>query len=64
MAMRAANGPPELVKRMKQTLKDVADIDDHVAALERELGDQVWSVEQPAFRELLAKIQARISSRA
>jgi enoyl-CoA hydratase len=63
MAARAAAGPPELVKRMKQTLKDVADIDEHVAALERELDDQVWSVEQPAFRELLAKIQARISSK-
>jgi hypothetical protein len=48
---------------MKQTLQDVADIDEHVAALERELDDQVWSVEQPAFRELLAKIQSRISSK-
>ena len=63
MAARSAAGPPELVKRMKQTLKDVADIDEHVAALERELDDQVWSVEQPAFRELLAKIQARISTK-
>ena len=63
MAARAAAGPPELVRRMKATLADVADIDAHVAALERELDDQVWSVEQPAFRELLAQIQARISSK-
>lgn len=63
MAARAASGPPELVRRMKATLADVASIDDHTAALERELDDQVWSVEQPAFRELLAGIQARISSK-
>jgi enoyl-CoA hydratase len=63
MAARAAAGPPELVRRMKATIADVADIDDHMEALERELTDQVWSVEQPAFRELLAKIQARISSK-
>lgn len=63
MAARAAAGPPELVRRMKATIAEVADIDDHMEALERELTDQVWSVEQPAFRELLAKIQARISSK-
>lgn len=64
MAARAAAGPPELVRRMKQAMADVARTDDHMTALERELDDQVWSVEQPAFRELLAKIQARISSKA
>jgi len=64
MAARAAAGPPELVRRMKAGMRDVAVIDDHMEALERELDDQVWSVRQPAFRELLAKIQARISSKS
>jgi enoyl-CoA hydratase len=36
-------------------------IDTHVEAVERELGDQVWSVGQPAFAEKLAALQAKIS---
>jgi enoyl-CoA hydratase len=59
----AASAPRELVGRMKRTLADVADIDAHDDAVERELGDQVWSINQPAFREQLAKLQQRISAR-
>ena len=36
-------------------------IDDHDAAVDRELEPQVWSLEQPAFRERVAALQAKIS---
>ena len=61
MAARAADGPPELTRRIKATIRDVADIAEHADAVERELGDQLWSMDQPAFAERLAQLQARIS---
>lgn len=64
MAARAAAGSRELAVRMKRTIRDVALIDGHAEAVERELVDQLWSVEQPDFRERLAKIKARISSKS
>lgn len=61
MAARAAAGPPELTRRITATIVDVATIDEHADAVERELGDQLWSMDQPAFAERLAELQARIS---
>ena len=61
MAARAAAGPPELTRRIKATIGDVADIAVHADAVDRELGDQLWSMDQPAFAERLAQLQARIS---
>ncbi|MCB0971704.1 MAG: enoyl-CoA hydratase, partial [Acidimicrobiales bacterium] len=58
MAARAAAAPTELATRIKATLADVAAIDLHAEAVERELGDQVWSIGQPAFAERLAALQA------
>jgi len=63
LAGRAAAGPPELVARMKATIGDMADIETHHAAVERELEPQVWSVRQPAFRERLAALRAKIGGR-
>jgi enoyl-CoA hydratase len=63
MAARAASGPRELVRRTKATMADVATIDEHEAAVDRELEPQLWSLTQPDFRERLAAIQKRISSR-
>jgi enoyl-CoA hydratase len=63
MAARAASGPPELVVKLKETLADMAAIESQEAAVERELEPQLWSVEQPAFRERLAALQQRITSR-
>jgi enoyl-CoA hydratase len=63
MAAVAAAGPRELVQRVKQTMVDVRTIDEHDAAVERELGPQVWSLNQPAFQERLAALQRRISDR-
>jgi enoyl-CoA hydratase len=63
MAARAASGPRELVRKVKATLADMATIDEHDAAVERELEPQLWSLEQPDFKERLAAIQARITKR-
>lgn len=63
MAERAAAAPRELVQRTKATIADMATITDHAAAVDRELVPQVWSMEQPAFKERVAALQAKISSR-
>jgi len=64
LASRAASAPRELVLVTKQTIKDMADINDHPAAVERELEPQVWSTKQPWFAERLAAIKARISKKS
>jgi enoyl-CoA hydratase len=61
LAARAAAAPRELVERVKTTIGDMGAIDSHPEAVERELGDQVWSVTQPAFAERLAALQQKIS---
>jgi len=61
LARRIADAPRDLVQRTKRTLLDVALIDDHDAAVERELEQQLWSIEQPAFAERLASLRQRIS---
>jgi enoyl-CoA hydratase len=61
LATRAAAAPRELLLRTKATLADVALIDDHDAAVDRELETQVWSMDQPEFAERLAALQRRIT---
>ncbi|MET0729536.1 MAG: enoyl-CoA hydratase [Acidimicrobiales bacterium] len=63
MAGRAAAAPHELVARVKATLSDMANIATHDEAVGRELVPQVWSLEQPAFKERVAALQAKIASR-
>lgn len=63
MAERAAAAPKELVARTKSTIFDMATVEDPEAAVDRELEPQVWSLEQPAFKERLAALQAKITSR-
>ena len=63
MAERAASAPRELAARTKATIADMAGIADHGAAVDRELIPQVWSLEQPAFRERVAALQAKITSK-
>jgi enoyl-CoA hydratase len=63
MAAAAAHAPRDLVVRIKETLRDVAQLTDHAAAVERELDPQVWSINQPAFQERLAALRQRISTR-
>ena len=63
MAERAASGPRELAGRIKATIHDMAAIEDHPTAVDRELVDQVWSLGQPAFKERVAALQAKISTK-
>ena len=61
MAARAASGPPELVAKIKSSIRSVAALDEHADAVAAELEPQVWSINQPAFAERLAALQSRIS---
>ena len=63
MAAKAAAAPRELAIRVKRTIADMATIEDHESAVERELTDQLWSMDQPDFAERLKAIQDRISGR-
>lgn len=63
LARRAASAPRELVLRTKATIGDVAGIDDHDAAMRRELVDQAWSADRPEFRERLEAMRSRIAGR-
>ena len=62
MAARAASAPHELLRRTKATIAAMADIDDHDAAVARELEPQVWSIGQPEFQDRLKRLQAKITS--
>ena len=63
MAARAASAPRELVIVTKATIQAMADIDEHPAAVERELEPQLWSTRQPWFAERIAALQAKISKK-
>jgi enoyl-CoA hydratase len=62
-ARGAATAPRELAILTKQTIKDMALIDAHPAAVEREFDPQLWTVRQPWFEERIAALKARISSK-
>lgn len=63
MGRKAAEAPRDLLMKTKASIVDMADIDEHAAAVDRELTPQVWSMEQPAFKERLASLQKKISSK-
>jgi enoyl-CoA hydratase len=63
LASVAAAAPRDLVERVKATMVAVRSLDDHEAAVDRELEPQVWSINQPAFAERLAALQRKITSR-
>jgi enoyl-CoA hydratase len=60
IAERAASVPLELLARAKATLSDTAILPHHADAVDRELGDQVWSLEQPFFARRMAELKARL----
>jgi enoyl-CoA hydratase len=62
-ARGAATAPRELAILTKQTIQDMALIDAHPAAVEREFDPQLWTVKQPWFEERIAALKARISSK-
>lgn len=63
MASRAASAPRDLLIETKKTIVDMAAVEDHPGAVERELIPQLWSTRQPWFAERLSALQARISSK-
>lgn len=63
LAAGAASAPREVLIRTKATLADMADIATHGEAVERELDPQVWSTQQPEFRERIAALRAKVSRR-
>jgi enoyl-CoA hydratase len=64
VAARAASGPKELAAEIKKTLAAMAGVTDRDAAVERELGPQLWSTRQPWFAERLAALRSRVSRRS
>lgn len=60
LAARAATVPRGLLTATKRTIADMADIDSHDEAVERELGPQVWSLDQPWFPDRIAELKAQI----
>lgn len=63
MARSAADGPPELTRRIKRTFDLVSRTDSHDEAVDIEIDAQVWSLEQPFFAERLAAMKAKISKK-
>ena len=64
MAARAASAPRALALEAKRTIRAMADVDDHAAAVKRELEPQLWSTRQPWFAERLAALQAKIADKS
>lgn len=62
-ARGAASAPRELVIVAKQTIADMADINDHDTAVDRETEPQLWTVQQPWSQERIAALKAKISQR-
>jgi enoyl-CoA hydratase len=62
-AARAASAPRQLAITTKATIQAMADIDDHPAAVARELDPQLWSTRQPWFAERIAAMRQKISKR-
>ena len=63
VAMAAGRpAPRELTRRVRASVLASTVIDDHDHAVERELIDQLWSMDQLAFAERLATLQRRISN--
>jgi enoyl-CoA hydratase len=60
LAARAAAAPPALVRRTKATIMSLPDVTTSDAAVAHELEPQVWSMEQPAFQELIGQLQRNL----
>ncbi len=60
LATSIAATPRSLLLKTKRTMDDTAKDISHAAAVERELTDQLWSVEQPFFTERLQALQTKI----
>lgn len=63
MGRRVAAYPRELVRRTKATIMELHNVGSSTAAVEHELDPQAWSMTQPAFVELITRMQQQISSK-
>jgi enoyl-CoA hydratase len=63
LAGRAAAGPPELVRRMKATVQATDGVTSSEQAVALEVEPQLWSMGQPAFVELLARLRERMRAK-
>lgn len=63
LARRTKKAPREMVQKLKATLRAMVAITDHEEAVARELEPQLWSVDQPAFRERIQALKNRISKK-
>ncbi|MCX7619596.1 MAG: enoyl-CoA hydratase [Acidimicrobiales bacterium] len=63
LAARAAKADPGLLRRVKESIRAMAEVDTHDEAVELELEAQVWSLNQPWFLAALEQTRRQISSR-
>ncbi len=63
LAARAAAAPPELVRRMKASLRAAGAQATHDEAVRFELEHQVWSAAQPEFQQRLEALRRRIAAK-
>ncbi len=63
MASRTAAAPRDLVLRTKRSMLDVRGITSQQGAMLYELGPQAHSARQPAFKEKIAALKARVSTK-
>lgn len=63
MAAGVVSGPLPLVKLVKDSLQQSYLIGEHDKAVDFEIERQLWSQEQPYFKERLAAIQKRITKK-
>ncbi|MBU6330312.1 MAG: enoyl-CoA hydratase/isomerase family protein [Acidobacteria bacterium] len=64
LAARAAAAPTALVQQMKSTIIAMDAVTTSDAAVDTEIGPQLWSLGQPAFAELLARLRAQIAAKS
>ncbi|HUR77484.1 MAG TPA: enoyl-CoA hydratase [Acidimicrobiales bacterium] len=59
LGARAASAPRELSQRTKATMQRMLDVDTSPDAVAIELEVQAWSLQQPEFKERIAKFQTK-----
>ncbi len=63
MAAKAASAPRELLMRTKDTIERTETITASDDSVVNELDTQVWSMGQPAFKEMVASLKARMAKK-
>ncbi len=61
MAHRAAAVPPVLMRKVNHTVNRMLSVDNHGAATQLELDEQLWSLRQPEAVEAITAQKARIA---